>query len=129
MSEVIETTAASVFVDDHGLLNVVANGIRSTAETAREMFAAARSLIDQPTPTLFDFRLWPPARADFWATFIDLLPATVSAGSVLITHGGRAQLGAFPEAVNRLMVPFDVFTDEDEAKEFLLRYQPPTESG
>ena len=127
MSEVIHTTAATVFVDDHGLLNIVTNGTQSTEHTVMESFAAARSLLDRPNPTLFDVRDWPRAGAGFWAAFIDLLPATVSAGAILIGPEGRTDLGGFPEAVNRLMVPFDVFIDEEEAKAFLMRFLPPSE--
>jgi hypothetical protein len=123
-SEVLNTTAAAVFVDDHGLLHIVSNGIQSTAETVRETFAAARSLLTAPAPTLFDARNWPRAGAGFWVTFIDLLPGTVSAGAILVEPAGRADLGGFPEAVNRLMVPFDVFTDEAEAKAFLMHFIP-----
>jgi hypothetical protein len=60
-------------------------------------------------------------------TFIDLLPSTVSAGAILVEAAGRADLGGFPEAVNRLMVPFDVFTDEAEAMAFLVRFLPSVE--
>jgi hypothetical protein len=129
MSELITTTAASVFVDDHGLVNIVSNGTQSTAQTVRETFAAARSLVTVPTPTLFDARNWPRAGAGFWVTFIDLLPATVSAGAILVLPAGRADLGGFPEAVNRLMVPFDVFTDEGEARTFLMRFVPTAEEA
>jgi hypothetical protein len=125
MREVITTTAALVFVDDHGVLHIVSNGIQSTAETVRETFAAAQSLLTAPAPTLFDVREWPRPGAGFWVNFIDLLPASVSAGAILIAPGGRATLGGFPDAVNRLMVPFDVFTDEEEAEAFLLRFVPP----
>jgi hypothetical protein len=45
----------------------------------------------------------------------------------LIGPEGRTDLGGFPEAVNRLMVPFDVFSDEVEAKAFLTRFLPPSE--
>jgi len=127
MSEVIHTTAATVFVDDHGLLNIVSNGTQSTEDTVRETFTAARSLLDRPNPTLFDVRDWPRAGAGFWAAFIDLLPATVSAGAILIGPEGRTDLGGFPEAVNRLLVPFDVFNDEEEAKAFLMRFLRPSE--
>jgi hypothetical protein len=127
MSEVIHTTTATVFVDAHGLLNIVNNGNQSTEDTVRETFAAARSLLDRPAPTLFDVRDWPRAGAGFWVTFIDLLPTTVSAGAILVGPEGRDDLGGFPEAVNRLMVPFDVFADEDEAKTFLIRFLPPSE--
>lgn len=124
MSEVIETTASTVFVDDHGWLNIVSNGKQSTAETVRETFAAARSLLDRPAPTLFDARLWPKAGSGFWVTFIDLLPSAVSAGAILISPDARAGLGAFPEAVNRLMVPFEVFDDHEAASAFLMQFTP-----
>jgi hypothetical protein len=57
-------------------------------------------------------------------TFIDLLPGTISAGAILVEAAGRADLGGFPEAVNRLMVPFAVFTDEAEAEAFLTHFLP-----
>lgn len=125
MSEVIKTTAASVFVDDHGMLHIVSNGTQSTGRTARETLTAARSLLTGPVPTLFDARSWPKARSDFWVTFIDLLPTVVSAGAILVAESGREDLGGFPGAVNRLMVPFEVFTDEEEAVAFLMQFVPP----
>jgi hypothetical protein len=127
MSDLIHTTATTLFVDAHGLLNIVTNGTQSTEDTVRETFAAARSFLDRPAPTLFDVRHWPRAGAGFWVTFIELLPATVSAGAILVGPEGRDDLGGFPEAVNRLLVPFDVFDDEDEAKAFLIRFLPPPE--
>jgi len=124
MSQVIQTTAASVFVDDHGLLHVVSNGIESTPGTVRETFAAARSLLTRPTPTLFDARNWPKPGSGFWVTFIDLLPSAVSAGAILVGPEGRDDLGGFPGAVNRLMVPFEVFDDESAAIAFLVQFVP-----
>jgi len=130
MSEVIETTGSTVFVDDHGLLNIVSNGKHSTADSARETFTAARSLIERPVPTLFDARLWPRPGSGFWVTFIDLLPSTVSAGAILISPGSRDVLGAFPDAVNRLMVPFEVFDSREAATAFLMQFAPdPSEPG
>ena len=125
MQQVITTTAASVFVDDHGLLHIVSNGTLSTNETVNETFAAARTLIERPIPTLFDARKWPIGGSDFWVAFIDALPSVVSAGAIVIDPGTSSALGGFPKAVNRLMVPFEVFTSEEEAVEFLLRFVQP----
>ena len=124
MSQVIETTAASVFVDDHGLLHIVSNGMESTSVTVRETFAAARSLLTRPAPTLFDARNWPKPGSGFWVTFIDLLPSVVNAGAILVVPEGRDDLGGFPGAVNRLMVPFEVFDDVDAATAFLMQFVP-----
>jgi hypothetical protein len=122
LREVIKTKASSVFFDDHGLLHIVANGTPSTEETVKETFAAARSLAAHPIPTLFDARKWPIGGPDFWVAFIDALPSVVGAGAILIETDASAELGGFPRAVNRLMVPFEVFTSEEEAVAFLLRY-------
>lgn len=124
MSHAIETTAASVFVDDRGVLHVVSKGMESTATTVRETFAAARSLLTRPAPTLFDARNWPKPGSSFWVTFIDLLPSVVSAGAILIDPNGRDDLGGFPGAVNRLMVPFEVFDEEEAATAFLMQFVP-----
>jgi hypothetical protein len=120
--DMIKTTASSVYLDDQGLLHVVSNGGASSASTVKETFAAARTVIDRPVPTLFDARLWPVAGSDFWVTFIDELPSVVSAGAILIAADDAAALGGFPRAVNRLMVPFEVFTQEEDAIAFLVRF-------
>jgi len=112
-------------VDDHGLLHIVSNGTPSTKETVKESFAAARTLTQHPVPTLLDARQWPVGGSDVWVTFIDILGSVVSAGAVLIEPGNEAALGGFPRAVNRLMVPFEVFTAEDEATDFLMRFIRP----
>ena len=125
MHQVITTTAASVYIDDQGLLHIVSNGTSSNKETLNETFAAARTLIEQPIPTLFDARKWPMGGSDFWVAFIDALPSVVSAGAILIDPGASSALGGFPKAVNRLMVPFEVFTSDVEAVEFLLRFVQP----
>ncbi|HEY4606870.1 MAG TPA: hypothetical protein VIH55_04400 [Acidimicrobiia bacterium] len=122
MSEAIESTAASVFMDDRGLLHIVSNGTPSTKTTVRETFGAARTLTEHPVPTLFDARRWPVGGSDFWVAFIDVLPSVVSAGAILIEPDEVAGLGGFPRAVNRLMVPFEVFTEEDEAIAFLVPF-------
>jgi len=119
---VIATRASSIFVDDHGLLHIVSNGTPSTPETIEETFGAARALTPTPVPTLFDARQWPVGGSDLWVTFIDLLPSVVSAGAILIEPEGAAGLGGFPRAVNRLMFPFEVFSTESEAMDFLLRF-------
>jgi hypothetical protein len=119
MSDVIATTAASIFVDDDGLLHIVSNGAPSTGRTIKETFTAARTLTHYPIPTLFDARNWPVGGSDFWVTFIDVLPSVVSAGAILIEPDDVAGLGGFPRAVNRLMVPFEVFTSEEKAIDFL----------
>jgi hypothetical protein len=125
MTETITTTAASLFLDVHGLLHIASNGIPSTKKTVTETFAAARTLAPHPIPTLFDARMWPIGGADFWVTFIDLLPSVVSAGAILIAPDQATGLGGFPRAVNRLMIPFEVFTVEDEAIEFLIPFVRP----
>ena len=121
----ITTTAASVYVDDQGLLHIVSNGTSSSGETVNETFAAPRTLTEQPIPTLFDARKWPIGGSDFWVAFIDSLPSVVSDGAIIIDPGAPSALGGFPKAVNRLMVPFEVFTSEEEAVEFLLRFVRP----
>jgi len=122
LSELIKTTATSIFIDDLGLLHIASNGVPSTKQTIAETFAAARTLTTRPVPTLFDARKWPMGGADFWVTFIDLLPSVVSAGAILIEPDRATGLGGFPRAVNRLMIPFEVFTDEDQATEFLSQF-------
>ncbi|MGH8912995.1 MAG: hypothetical protein ACRDZM_00575 [Acidimicrobiia bacterium] len=131
MSRKIETQAATVFADDQGLLYIVSNGTPSTDRTVKETFAAARTLTIRPMPTLFDARQWPIGGSDFWVTFIDELPSVVSAGAILVDPDDEAALGGFPRAVNRLMVPFEVFTEQDAAVVFLRQFanHPPEPAG
>jgi hypothetical protein len=124
LSEAIETTATSVSLDDDGLIHVVANGTASTAQTVKETVAAIHSLVPRPRPAIFDARRWPRAGTDVWTALIDALPTIVSAAAVLVQPEGVAWLGGFPAAVNRLMLPMEVFTDEAEALRFIRQYLP-----
>lgn len=124
MSEVIKTTATSVFVDDDGVIHVVANGTPSTAQSVKETVSAIQSLVPGPRPAIFDARLWPRAGSDAWTALIDALPAIVSAAAVLVRPEGMALLGGFPSAVNRLMLPMEVFTEESKAIAFIRQFLP-----
>jgi hypothetical protein len=122
LSEVIETTATSVFLDERGVLHVVSNGTMSTPETVAETVAVIHILVSRPVPALFDARKWPKAGSDTWMAIIDVLPSIVSASALLVLPDGEALLGGFPSAVNRLMLPLEVFTDESEATAFLEQF-------
>jgi hypothetical protein len=111
---------------DDGILRIVSNGTPSTAATIGETATAVQRLVPDVVPVLFDARDWPRPSSEVWMSIIDTAPTIANACAILIRPGGEAALGAFPAAVNRLMLPLEVFTDESEALAFLDQFVVPT---
>ena len=118
--DAIETTTSVIWIDD-GIIRIrsIADA-PSTAETVAEMFAVIRELTDGvPMPVLDNVRNWPGADHGAWSTFVSDALSLFSAIAWVVDAESSARLGAFPEVIDRLLVPFRVFTDEAEALAFL----------
>ena len=112
----------TVWIDD-GIIHIQAKGVASTPETMTETFTVVHDLTDgEPRPALFDARTWPTWPAvdrEVWATFISGALPAFSAAAVIVDPASPPQSVAFPETIDRLMIPFRIFTDEAEALAFL----------
>jgi hypothetical protein len=115
VQEPIITTAASVWMDD-GILHIESNGRPSTRESVSETLDAVRSIIGgAPKPVLFDARRWPKGDPEAWIAVIQRMQESFSAVAMLLDANSPGDVGEYPTVIDRLLIPFRVFTDEAEA--------------
>ncbi len=119
-------TAATTVTFDRGLLTIRSKGVRSTPESVEQTFVAARDVMGSNRhPILFDARDWPGGDYEAWIRVIVTLEEVFSAVAVLATDADDSRFDPFAKAIDRLLIPFSVFGDEDEAKAFLAPYSSP----
>ena len=117
------TTTARVWLDDDGIVHYVSIGVSSTADTVMEGLTAVGQLTDgKPSPILFDSRGWPSGDPASWVQYINMIEMVCSAAAVVVDAESASALGAFPARIDELVIPFQVFYDEDEALEFVRSY-------
>lgn len=117
-SEYVSETAR-VWMGDDGIVRIVSSGARSTGESVEKTFAAIAEITGgKPVPILFDARRWTSGDPSSWSAFIGAVGDLCLAGAILVTDPDQP-IGSFPHVINTLMVPMRVFTDADEAVEFL----------
>ncbi len=122
----IQTTAVTIWADGD-IVWIRSKGIPSTPDTVVETMTTAGDLIDGTArkALLFDGRNWPgPTGPDSWAAFIPRVEKLFLAVAFLLEPETAASIGSFPEAISRLLIPFQVFTDETEALAFLRGFLP-----
>ena len=121
-----ETTSGFVWIED-GILHFWNKGVRTTTDSVAENLRVGRDLAgDASLPLLMDMRDW-PGTADItaWGTFtIDMVEAFERI-AFLVDPDFSAPMGPFPDAIDQLLVPARVFTDEEEALVFLRRRSNP----
>ena len=121
-SEEIHTSAARIWLDDEGILNVVSIGVESTEESGREFFAAKRALLgDQRAALLLDARRWPGGSPASWVQLTQQLETISFAAAVVASPVSTERMGAFPDVFAGLLIPFRVFDEVEPAREFLRR--------
>lgn len=120
MSRERETTAARLWLDDEGIIRYVSIGTESTAATVAEGFAAIREVAGgKRVPILFDSRAWPKGDPGSWSRFIASLESVCVAAAVITNPRSEKAMGAFPQLVDNLLIPFRLFADEEQALDFL----------
>ncbi len=118
-SDAIETIGSLVWMTD-GIVVTQAKGVPSTRGSVTELFDAVREVIDgTPRPLLFDARKWPRGDPEAWTTAISNFESTCTAIGMLIDPDSPAEVAGFPDVIDRLLIPFRIFTDEGEAVAFL----------
>ncbi len=115
----IETMGSTVWMEG-GIVVTRAKNRPSTRESVTELFDVVRDLVEGvPRPLLFDARVWPKGEPEAWTTAISNFEATCTAVAMLIDPGSPAETTGFPAVIDRLLIPFRIFTDEAEAVAFL----------
>ena len=115
-----ETETATIWLDDEGIVHVESRGVPSTQETAAKSLLVVSDLVGgRRAPILFDARQWPMGDGPSWAQFISMIGDVCSAGAVLVDGKASPGIDSFSPAIDSLIIPFRVFTDEDAAVSFL----------
>ena len=117
--DAMESTTSVVWIDA-GIVYSRMKGTPRTVDSVLETFAVIRDLIDGvPMPVLFDLRKRLASERDKWDTFIEHALSLFTAVAFVVDPESSPRIGGYPEAINRLLIPFGVFTDEAEALAFL----------
>ncbi len=124
MGETIETPATSVNLAD-GIVTIRSKGVHSTLGSVEETFDAVRELVgDDTCPLLFDARQWPGGDPQAWVKVIETLGEMFTTVAMMIDIAATADVGP-PKLIDRLVVPYRIFDEEDDAALDFLREQLP----
>ena len=120
--DAIETTGSIIWMDSR-IIHGRARGGLGTADTTNEALSLFRELTGGiPAPLLFDARKWPGGDIGAWATAATYLESSLTAYAILVEPESSVATG--PYSLDRLPIPFRVFTDAAEALAFLRGFQP-----
>lgn len=120
--QVIDTNSATLELVE-GILHIISKGIETNLESITATFEAAMVLSQgRRIPVLFDARLWPGSTLDGWVYGIANLMANFTAVAMIVNPARPPEFGSRLDAIDRLMIPFRVFTEESEAASFLARH-------
>ena len=115
----IETPATSVSFDDE-IIRIRSKGMPSTPETLTATFEAVKRLTSgTPHPVLADARAGISWEIPTWKTFIEGATTSFTAIAVVVDPAGETDPGAFRTIIEKLIMPFRLFTEESAALEFL----------
>ena len=118
--EEITTTTARIWLDEEGIIHYVSIGVASTADTVTESMSVLSELsVGRPAPILFDSRGWPSGDPASWVRFINTIEAVCSAAAVVVDAESAPKMGSFPLLLDSLVIPFQIFSNEEEALAFL----------
>ena len=127
-SAVFETANAFISLVD-GILIVRTKTNQGTEESFAEGLDVIGRLVGGiPRPALWDVRAWRGATPEAWGYLIPRIAHLVNAVAMLVPANENYRVGPFPDAINRLLVPFRVFTDEREGLEYLSDFTHPSRS-
>jgi len=122
--DAIETGTATIWLED-GIIFERFKGAPATSESTTKVFDVIRDLCEgSPRPFLLDARIWWGGAQEAWGTAVKELTSTFSAVAMLVEPEVAAKIGPFPDSINRLLIPFQVFTDEAEALAFVRSFLP-----
>lgn len=82
-----------------------------------------RFLAGTPRPILWDPRTVVPLPPGAWRAIIERLETIVVALAILVDDEQEHGLGSFPAAIDTLLLPVRLFTDEAEARTWLVQFR------
>ena len=122
--DAIETTAMTFWFED-GIIFGQSNGTRISRETVSESLTVVSELTGGDVrPYLSDVRQWVGADIDAWAEVARNVMNVFSAYAMLLAPESSPIVRAFPNAIDKLLIPFETFTDEAEAVAFVRGFLP-----
>ena len=115
----IETTSARLSLED-GVVRMEPRGVMSTAETVAETLDAITAAFgDELRPLLADARTWVGGDPASWMAFIQRAESMFTAVAVVLDSSPTPDLAQFSPFIDRLLIPFRMFTDTEAAMAFL----------
>jgi hypothetical protein len=114
-------------LDDSGVVLIVERNSdkRHTAQSTEADVAAFRSLTNgQVLPVIWDVREMKRPLPGAWDPLIHELPDLVAALAMLVDDRSRLIVGAYPAAMNSLLVPARQFEDLKKARDWLGQFVP-----
>ncbi len=122
--EIVDTPSATLELVD-GILHIRSKGVETTRASLTETFSAAMELSDgRRIAVQFDARVWPGSALDGWVHRISNLMENFTAVAMIIDPANPPDTGERLDPIDRLMIPFRVFTNEAEAAAFLQLHKP-----
>lgn len=124
----IETATTHFTLTDDGI--VVGRAInpdtpRTSQNTLEALTELERFIGGKPLPGLWDPRVVDRFPAEAWRTMISRLDRSVVALAILVDDRTAAAVGAFSAAMDSLLLPVKLFTDEGEALRWLGQFIDP----
>jgi hypothetical protein len=117
------TSAARVWLAEDGILHVSSLGVESTEDSVRELQAAKLDLVGKArVPMLFHGENWPRGTPRSWGKFVSIIESMSYAVAVVISPMSLKAMGAFPQLLDDLLIPFRVFESEEPALAFLRQH-------
>ena len=124
----METETTRFILTDDGIVvgRAVNPHVPRTAQNVSDALDQLEHLIGgEPRPGLWDPRAVDRFPPEAWRAMITRLDGSLVALAILIDERGADAFGAFPDAIDALMMPVRVFRDETEAMTWLRQFADP----
>lgn len=79
----------------------------------------------QPCAAIWDMRGSPRAKPESWQLVIRRVPEIFRALAIIVDEDAKRALGAFPMAIDSLLIPVRMFVDVDEARNWIAPFAKP----
>lgn len=124
----METETTRFTLTDDGILvgRAINPGTVRTAENIADALESLERFLDgQRRPGLWDPRTVRRFSAEAWLAMIGRLGKSLDALAILVDDRISGSIGAFPDAMDSMLMPVRVFQDETEAMDWLRQFLDP----